>query len=98
MPVDTASKIVLNIIKKECTSLTCCFRAGDSAKIQSKVIERIDQKLKHRVSDGAEVRGLESKIHNLEKALTLCLAAAVARKDKSEVDRIKAVLKKDKLA
>lgn len=98
MPADTAGKVALNVIKKECKNLTCCFQAGDSTALQQRVVERIDQKLKHRVSDGAEVRGLEAKVHNLEKALTLCLVAAVARKDRSEIDRIKTVLKKDKLA
>lgn len=101
MPADTAGKVALNVIKKECKNLTCCFQAGDSAALQQRVVERIDQKLKHRVSDGTEVRHLEVRLQALEKILKGCLSAAIARKDQPEIDRIKAALngkKKDKLA
>ncbi len=101
MPADTAGKVALNVIKKECTSLTCCWRAGDADKLQQKVVERIDQKLRHRVADGAEVRQLENKIQIMEKILKGCLTSAIARKDQAEIDRIKTGLngsykKKDK--
>lgn len=101
MPADTAGKVGLLVVKKECTNLTCCFRAGDSQKAQDRLVSRMDQRLKHRVSDGAEVRKLEARIEILERALKTCLPSAVARKDQVEVDRIKTALngsckKKDK--
>lgn len=89
---DSAGKLTLNVVKKECPNLTCGYKAGDSQKLQDRVVTRIDQKLKHRVSDGSEVRKLEEKLQSQERVLKACLASAIARKDSEQAEMIKYVL------
>lgn len=89
---DTAGKLVVDVLKKDCKSLTCYYRAGDSGKALNSLTDKLDQKLKHRVADGNEVRALEARVAELEKALKSCLASAIHRKHLAEQDLIKKAL------
>lgn len=73
---DSAGKLVVEVLKKDCSSLTCPYRAGDSQRVQDKLLDKLDQKLKHRVADGNEVRILEARIELLETAIKKCLIRA----------------------
>lgn len=93
---DTVGKLVLEVLKKDCGAYTCPYRAGDSQVKQDQFSTRIDEKLKHRVADGNEVRALEKRVDVLEKALRNCLALASSRKKTAEVEMIKQALNKKK--
>lgn len=93
---DSAGKLVLEVVKKNCQNMTCSYRAGDSGKSQAVLVERIDQKLKHRVADGNDVRTLEARVAELEKVLKQCLQSAISRKSVSEQEAIKKVLLRKK--
>lgn len=71
---ESASKLVLDIIAIDCTA-PCPYRGGDGVNSR-RVSKKIDAKLKHRVSDGNEVRVMEKRIKDLEKVAKRVLEAA----------------------
>ncbi len=101
---DSPGKIAAEVVTKNCPSQTCPYRFGDGDKDVKKLGERLEQKFKHRVADGNEVRVLEGRVASLEKALKTCLAKASsgATLSKAELEELKKVLhppaprKKDK--
>lgn len=75
---EDVAKIVLDVVKKECSNSTCSYKAGDSQKLQDRLTDRLMQKLKHRLADGNEVRVLEKRVELLEKTLRACLRGSSA--------------------
>ncbi len=72
---DPSGKIVLNIVRKDCPSVSCPYRYGDGVNV-ARLGEKISEKLKHRVADGNEVRALERRVAVLESTCTRVLEAA----------------------
>lgn len=66
---DPVGKVVLDVIQKDCPSLTCSYRKGDGDAVRKKLKDLIEKKLEYRVSDGDKVRALEKRVKELEVAL-----------------------------
>lgn len=71
---ESASKLVLDIVQADCTA-PCPYRHGDGVGSR-RLAKKIDAKLKHRVSDGNEVRALERRVKELETAIKRALEVA----------------------
>jgi hypothetical protein len=91
---DTAGKLALDVLLKDCRAYSCPYRAGDSQKARNSLVEILDHKLKHRVADGNEVRILEARVKSLETALRNILAQAINKKDKGLINTAKMALVK----
>lgn len=91
---ESVGRLVLNIVKKDCSASSCPYRYGDSA--ASSLPGKVDEKLKHRMADGNEVRVLERRVRELESAAQRALdASAKGRKlNPQEISHLRDVLKK----
>lgn len=88
---EPANKIVLDIVKSDCSSVTCPYRYGDESR-SKKLLEKVEKKLKYRVADGNEVRNLKKRVGELEAALSKLTDIAEKRKlNPQEVLRYKTI-------
>lgn len=71
---EPASKLVLDILQADCTA-PCPYRQGDGVNSR-RLSSKIEQKLKHRVADGNEVRALERRVKEMDAAIRRALEAA----------------------
>jgi hypothetical protein len=76
---EPANKLVLEVVKNDCSSVTCPYRYGDDSH-SKRFLEKIDRKLKYRVADGNEVRDLKKRVGELEVALSRATDIAEKRK------------------
>ena len=75
-------KLVVLTVKQDCQMHSCPYRYGDKES-ETRLTEKLEKKLKHRVADGNDVRKLEAKVKELEKKLAEAEAAlAKAKKAK----------------
>lgn len=69
---DPVGEIVLAVIKDDCEAASCPYRYGDNKSLPG----LINKKLKHRVSDGNELRAMGRRVKKLEAAIRRALEAA----------------------
>lgn len=91
---ETVGDIAAAVVAKTCSANECPYRYGDSAAVNKRLGERLAQKIKHRISDGNEVRALENRVAALEKVLKASLVKATsgATFTKQNLEDIKKVL------
>lgn len=65
---EPVSKLVLDVLKHDCSMHSCPYKYGDETSLK-RLGKKLEDKLKHRVSDGNEVRNLGKKIKQLEGQL-----------------------------
>lgn len=93
---EPANKLALDVVKSDCSSVTCPYRYGDESH-SKRFLEKIDRKLKYRVADGNEVRDLKKRVGELEAALSRATEIGEKRKlNPQEVLRYKTILTKSK--
>jgi hypothetical protein len=80
---EPVSKLVLSVIKHDCPMDSCPYRYANE-QFQKRLDEKLDKKLKHRVSDGNQVRALERRVKELEKELLQVKAELLAAKKNSQ--------------
>lgn len=92
---EPVGKLVLNVIKDDCSADSCPYRYGDGA---TSLMELVNKKLKHRVSDGNEVRALGRRVKELEAAVTRALEASDKNRklNQQEIEHLKNALKKER--
>jgi hypothetical protein len=90
---DPVWKLVLSVIQDDCPAASCPYRYGDGA---TKLSDLITRKLKHRVSDGNEVRALGRRVKELEAAVRRALEASDKNRklNSQEMEHLRNTLKK----
>lgn len=66
---EPAGVLVLGVLKQDCSVASCPYKYGDDS-YGKKIAQKIEQKLKHRVADGNEVRALEKRVKELELGIS----------------------------
>lgn len=92
--VDSAGKLVLDVIKRDCTTSSCPYTHGDRV-AAIRVTPKLDKKLIHRVSDGNEVRKLDEKLKIFEVEILRIINSIEYKRPLgiTDVERLKKLLR-----
>ncbi len=88
---DSVGKLVLDVIKDNCEAASCPYRYGDNDSLPG----LIDKKLKHRVSDGNELRVMKRRVKKLESAVNMALSASNRKLTAQEILHLKNAIKNE---